>query len=116
MLESSGESWSGKLISSLSIGKLFDFQISYQYIGKIIQAQSTTGQLQMLDVAVKKDFFNKLASFTFRISDPFNSLQYSVTTNSLNYHLNSNKRRDTRIAYLTLAINIASEKTDLKRK
>jgi len=116
VLESSGESWSGKLISSLSIGKLFDFQISYQYIGKIIQAQSTTGQLQMLDVAVKKDFFNKLASFTFRISDPFNSLQYSVTTNSLNYHLNSNKRRDTRIAYLTLAINIASEKTDLKRK
>jgi outer membrane receptor protein involved in Fe transport len=116
VLENSGDAWSGKMMNSFNFKNLFDLQISYFYMGKMIQAQGSMNPIQMLDVAIKKDFFNKLASLTFRVSDPFNAMKFSLVSNGSNYNLNFNRKRDSRVAYLTLAIRLGSEPIRQQRR
>jgi hypothetical protein len=71
--------------------------------------QGTMSPMQMLDVAVKKDFFHKLASLTLRVSDPFNLTKFSLTSNGTNYNIIADRKRDSRVAYLTLTIRFGSE-------
>ena len=115
-LENSGDAWSGKMMSSFNFKKLFDLQISYFYMGKMIQAQGYMNPLQMLDIAIKKDFFRKLASLTFRVSDPFNAMKFSLVSNGSNYNINYNRKRDSRVVYLTLAIRFGSEPMNQQRR
>jgi outer membrane receptor protein involved in Fe transport len=115
-LENSGDAWSGKMMSSFNFKKLFDLQMSYFYMGKMIQAQGYMNPLQMLDIAIKKDFFRKLASLTFRVSDPFNAMKFSLVSNGSNYNINYNRKRDSRVVYLTLAIRFGSEPMNQQRR
>ena len=116
VLENSGDAWSGKVMSSFNFKKLFDLQISYFYMGKMIQAQGTMNPIQMLDIAIKKDFFNKLASLTFRVSDPFDVMKFSLTSTGSNYNIVADRKRDTRVAYLTLSIRFGSEPIKQQKK
>jgi len=116
VLENSGDAWSGKVMNSFNFKNLFDFQLSYFYMGKMVQAQGTMNPIQMLDVAIKKDFFNKFASLTFRVSDPFNAMKFSMVSSGSNYNLTFNRKRDSRVAYLTLAIRFGSEPIRQKKQ
>lgn len=116
VLENSGDAWSGKIMSSFNFKRWFDLQLSYFYMGKMIQVQGTMQPIQMLDVAIKKDFFNKLASLTFRVSDPFNAMKFSMASTGTNYNLTSYRKRDSRVAYLTLSIRFGTEPIRQQRK
>jgi outer membrane receptor protein involved in Fe transport len=116
VLENSGDAWSGKVMNSFNFKNLFDLQLSYFYMGKMVQAQGTMNPIQMLDVAIKKDFFNKFASLTFRVSDPFNAMKFSMVSSGYNYNLTFNRKRDSRVAYLTLAIRFGSEPIRQKKQ
>ena len=70
----------------------------------------------MLDIAIKKDFFNKLASLTFRVSDPFDVMKFSLTSTGSNYNIVADRKRDTRVAYLTLSIRFGSEPIKQQKK
>ena len=109
VLDNTGDAWSGKLMSSFNFKKWFDLQISYFYMGKMVQAQGSMSPLQILDVAVKKDFFYKIVSLTFRVSDPFNAMKFQINSNQSNYNLYLSRKRDSRVAYLTLSIKLGTD-------
>ena len=82
----------------------------------MVQAQGTMNPLQMLDVAVKKDFFSKIASLTFRVSDPFNAMRFAINSTGTNYNLSFDRKRDSRVAYLTLSIRLGTDPMKQQRK
>ena len=116
VLDNSGDAWSGKVMNSFNFKNLFDLQISYFYMGKMVQAQGTMDPLQILDVAVKKDFFHKIASLTLRVSDPFNAMRFRINSSGSDYNLNFDRKRDSRVMYLTLSVKLGTDPMKQQRR
>lgn len=108
--------WSTKFMTGLTFPKLFDVQISYFYSGKILTAQGNLEPFQSMDLAIKKDFFEKKASLSFRVSDLFNTMKFAYFSNTPDFITNFVRKRDTRAAYLTLSIRLGTEQNHQQRK
>ena len=80
--------WSTKFMSSFSFPKIFDIQLSYFYSGKILTAQGNLEPFQSMDFAIKKDFFQKMASLSFRVSDLFNTMKFAYNSSGSGFITN----------------------------
>jgi outer membrane receptor protein involved in Fe transport len=105
----SGDVWSGKLMSSFSFKDLFDLQVSYFYSGKMVTAQGSMDPMQVMDIAIKKDFFDKRASLNLRISDVLNTMKFAVVSTSSTFDYSFSRRRDSRAVFLTLTIRFGAD-------
>jgi outer membrane receptor protein involved in Fe transport len=105
----SGDVWSAKLMSSFSFKNLFDFQVSYFYSGKMVTAQGSMDPMQVMDIAIKKDFFDKRASLNLRVSDVLNTMKFAVTSTSSTFDYIFSRRRDSRAVFLTLTIRFGTD-------
>lgn len=105
----SGDVWSGKLMSSFSFKNLFDIQLSYFYSGKMVTAQGSMDPMQVMDIAIKKDFFDKRASLNLRISDVLNTMKFAVASTSSTFDYSFSRRRDSRAVLLTLTIRFGAD-------
>lgn len=108
-LNNSGDVWSSKLMTSFSFKDLFDVQVSYFYSGKMVTAQGTMDPMQMMDIAIKKDFFKKRASVNLRISDVLNTMKFGVNSASEYLDYSFSRRRDSRALYLTFTLRFGAD-------
>jgi outer membrane receptor protein involved in Fe transport len=115
-LNNSGYSWTAKLVSNMTFKDLFDFQLSYFYQGKSVQAQGFSDPVQSLDIAFKKDFMNKRMSLGLRVSDIFNSQRWASTSTGEGYTATFNRKRDSRNAFLTFSYRIGTDDKKMKKK
>ncbi|MCX7833196.1 MAG: TonB-dependent receptor [Ignavibacteria bacterium] len=114
-ITNSSYSWTAKLLSSISIKNWFDLQFAYNYFGKMVMLQGSMEPLQSLDIAVKKDFFNKRFSVMFRVADVFKTSEFKFTTNGTGFSSNFSRNRDSRIAFLTLTYKFGTDIKDSKK-
>lgn len=115
-LNSSGYSWTSKLISNMTFPNLFDFQLSYFFQGRNVTAQGYFEPIQSMDVTVKKDFLNKRMSLGFRVSDVFNSQRFSFYQNTSTFNRAFNRKRDSRAMFLTFTYRIGTDDKKQNRK
>jgi|WetSurMetagenome_2_1015567.scaffolds.fasta_scaffold03664_5 outer membrane receptor protein involved in Fe transport len=115
-LDNSNYTWSARLNTTLSFPNLFDMQIAYNYNGKMVSAQGTTDPFQSFDIALKRDFFNRKLTVGFRISDLFNSFKFNSTSVGTGFDMTSTRKRDSRIAFLTLTYKFGKEAKSQDRK
>ena len=115
-LNNSGYSWTARINSNFSIPKLFDFQMIYNYNGKNVSVQGTTQPFSVFDIALKRDFLNKKITLGFRVSDLFNSFKYSSTSSGPGFTVSGERKRDTRIAFLTLTYRLGNMDKPENRK
>ncbi|TRZ64070.1 TonB-dependent receptor, partial [bacterium] len=108
-LDNTSDAWSGKLMTSFTFPKIFDFQIAYFYTGRMITAQGSMDPMQAMDIAIKKDFFNKKASLTLRIADALNTQKFAMQANTNNIDIMSVRRRDSRNVFLTLSYRFGND-------
>jgi len=91
-------------------------QIAYNYNGKMVSAQGTTDPFQSFDIALKKQFFNRKLTVGFRISDLFNSFKFNSTSVGTGFDVTSTRKRDSRVAFLTLTYKFGKEEKSQDRK
>ena len=101
--------WSLKMMQNFSFKNLFDLQLSYFYSGKMVMLQGSLDPCQSLDIAVKKDFFDKKFSVSFRVSDIFYSQKFSSTSTGYGFYSESERKRNSRGAFLTLTYRFGTE-------
>jgi hypothetical protein len=62
-----------------------------------------------LDLAVKKDLFNKKLSIVFKVIDVFNTSKYKSVISDNTFFAEYYRKRNTRVAFLTLSYRFGSE-------
>ena len=116
-LVNSTYSWAGRLMAGASLGDIMSVQLSYNYMGKRATGQGVVDPVQSMDLALRKDLFNKQASISLRISDVFDQQKFNVTLNDVNYIEQMNRRRNSRAAFVTFTYNFGrTEKSKGPRK
>ena len=114
--ENSTNSWTAKAISSMAIPNLFDIQLSYNYTGKTVTAQGEMEPRQSFDIALKKDFFNRRLSLTFRIQDLFKTQKFENITTAPGFTADMTRSRDSRVAFLTLTYRFGTDSNNKDKK
>ena len=115
-LDNSSNVWTGKLMSNFTFKDLFDLQFGYNYSGKMITATGSMDPMQSLDIAVKKDFFNKRLSLTLRVSDALNTQKFAIQSVTEDINLQFVRRRDSRNVFLTLTYRFGTEQQQQDRR
>lgn len=115
-LDNSSNTWAGKLMMNFTFPELFDVQFGYNYSGKRITATGSMDPMQSLDIAVKKDFFNKRLSLTLRISDALNTQKFAMESVTDEINTQSVRRRDSRNVFLTLSYRFGTEQQKQERR
>ncbi len=115
-LDNSSNTWAGKLMMNFTFPELFDVQFGYNYSGKRITATGSMDPMQSLDIAVKKDFFNKRLSITLRISDALNTQKFAMESVTDEINTQSVRRRDSRNIFLTLSYRFGTEQQKQERR
>lgn len=114
-LNSDNYSWSIKMISSMTLWKMLQFQITGDYNGPRTMAQGKTDPSYDVDVGFKADLFkDKSFSIGLNLRDIFNSHKMSSTTTGVGFTEESTHRRDSRVVQLTLTYKFGN--TDTSRK
>lgn len=105
----SAYSWSTRLSGNLTLPSDFGVQVSYMYSGKRVTAQGVFNPMQILDAALKKDFFDKNLTLTLRMGDILNSAKFSFNLNDPAFTETAQRRRDSRSIFLDISYKFGTE-------
>ena len=68
------------------------------------------------DIALKKDFFNRRLSLTFRIQDLFKTQKFENITTAPGFTADMTRSRDSRVAFLTLTYRFGTDSNNKDKK
>ncbi|MBZ0203564.1 MAG: TonB-dependent receptor [Ignavibacteria bacterium] len=116
-LSNKGDSWTARAMSTFKLPADLNLQMSYFYSGRRVSAQGIFEPIQMFDAAVKKDFFGKKLSVTFKVSDLFDQAKFRYNFFDPSFSETSERSRDSRTFFLNLSYNFGQQdKKQDKRK
>ena len=99
-------SYDGKYNATIMLPKDISMQVNFRLSGPSVMPQSIRQGFWTADAALRKDFFSKKLSVSFRISDIFNTMYFRNKTREPNLIADMEFKRETRVAYLTLSYRI----------
>lgn len=108
-LTNSSYVWSARASSTLSLPADLSLQLTYFYSGKNVTAQGTFDPFSMFDAALKKDFFDKRLSLTFRVSDIFESAKFKANINGTGFSETFERTHDQRNFFLNLSYRFGQQ-------
>lgn len=109
-------SWSTRFSSMLSLPADFGFQLTYGYSGKRYTAQGEIEPFQALDVAIRKDFMDRKLSFTFRVSDLFDTRKFKVRIEDGSFVEQFERRRDSRNFFVNVNYRFGTDDRQQDRR
>lgn len=115
-LSNSGFSWNARFLSTFIPSKNLELQISYDYRSTMITILGKMKPMQGLDIAAKADFFKKKLSISLRISDIFDKRLFGVNLYNSTITQEFIRKRETRIAFLTLTWKFGSDSSQPNMK
>ncbi|HOE59201.1 MAG TPA: TonB-dependent receptor [Bacteroidales bacterium] len=119
----SSNSWTFRLNSLMSVPRLADIQINFNYNSPMVFNPSigrhggggTQGKMEenyWADLGIKKNFLDGNASISLRLSDIFKTMKFNMTTYGSNFTSKSERTRDSR----TLFVGLSYKFNDYKRR
>ncbi|MEI8279692.1 MAG: TonB-dependent receptor [Bacteroidota bacterium] len=109
-LNNKGNSWFGKMNTSIKLPKGFSLQINGNYEAPKVVAQGNLKESYWMDVAVRKNLWKNKATLVFNVSDVFNTHKYTQDYNLSYYTQTIYRNRETRIGNVTFTYRFG--KTD----
>jgi outer membrane receptor protein involved in Fe transport len=121
------DSWVGKINSSITLPENIEFQLLFNYQGRTSAAMGVGDQTffsggtrvslaqgynepdYYLDIALKKDFFNKKLSLVFKVIDVLNTSKYKSVISDNSFYTEYYRKRNSRVAFLTLTYRFGSD-------
>lgn len=107
-LNNEATSWSAKVTSSWDFKKDFQLQISGRYRAPFAITQGEILEFYSMDVALKKKVLKGKGSVTVRVSDIFDTRQFSFNTAGDNFNQQSTRKRESRIGYISFMYRFGS--------
>lgn len=106
-----------RLSANFVVTKTFDVQLTGNYKGPNVTPQGKMRAMGNIDLGCKKDFWNKKASLSFRITDIFNTQRFSLVASDFNYYSTVYHKWESRTANITFTykINQGVEKREKPR-
>lgn len=105
-LTNSINSYDAKFNVQLMLPKEFSLQINGMFNGPSVMAQATREAFYTIDAGLRKNFWNRKAYLTVRMSDIFNTMRFKVKTDDPSLKAIMDFKRETRILYVTFTYNI----------
>jgi outer membrane receptor protein involved in Fe transport len=105
-LTNSNYSWSAKATSNMTVWKNMDIQLLFNYRAPMVTIQGTMQGTWNLDLGVKKDILKNKAFISFRISDIFNTQNFNMQREDVNFYQDMYRKRESRVAYLGFTYKI----------
>lgn len=91
---------------NFTLSKSLEFQLTGSYRGPQVAPQGIMDPMYNLDMGLRYDFMKKRASLNFKVSDIFNTQQFSIDASDFNYYSEMTHKRETRVANLTFTYKI----------
>lgn len=98
--------WMAKLNLNFPIRKDLNLSIAGNYNSPRVMAQGRMEEVYFADIAVRYDFMKNKASLSFRVSDVFDSRTFVGETWGEGFNIKTDRKRDSRVAYLGFAYRI----------
>ena len=116
-LNTSAFGWSGKLMTTYKSNNDWDAQFSLRYRAPRDILQGNISQITWADIALKKYFFDRKGSIGLRVSDIFDTREFSFYSFGENFEQDSYRKRESRNLYVTLSYNFGKlEERDRSRR
>jgi outer membrane receptor protein involved in Fe transport len=112
----STNSWSARLLSTVTLPEDLSLQASYFYTGKRLTPQGTISPFQSFDAAVKKDLLDKKLSISLRASDIFNTGKFTTSFDDVDFSEYSERVRDTRGLFLNVSYKFGEQQKKQPRE
>jgi outer membrane receptor protein involved in Fe transport len=109
-VDKSSTNWNGKLNLTLKFKYDIRAQISGIYQGKSVTAQGTQEGYPMLNIALRKDFFDKKLSATLSVRDLLMTARRESTSSGTDFYSYDNFKRESPILTLDLSYTINNYK------
>jgi iron complex outermembrane receptor protein len=101
-LQNENISYTGKLLSNMKVWKTMDIQFSANYMGPTATAQGIVKPVFTMDIGLKKDFLKNQLSIGLGVTDITNARKMAITASGSNFNLEFERRRESRVATLTV--------------
>jgi iron complex outermembrane recepter protein len=95
--------WDGKLMSTWKFGKEYEVQLSGFYRAPMLSLQGRFNGMYSTDVAMQKSILDGKGSLSLRLSDIFNTRQFSFETVGENFEQHATRKRQSRILNFTFS-------------
>jgi len=112
----SGYSFRGNFSTIVTLPKLFDFQMFYNYQGKKFTSQGTIDPRQSLDVGISKTFFDNSLTVLLKANDIFKTLNNNSYMAGLGFIENSTGSYNSRNVQLTVTYKFGNNDKRQQRK
>ena len=110
-------SWSSRLMASYSFPKSIEAQVSYRYLAPNVTAQGEWSGFFSSDFSVKKTFMDGDLSVTARLSDIFDTREFSFISSGDNFSSEGYRKRRSRIFNISIFYRFGKfDDQDNKRK
>ena len=113
-LNNSGLSWSSRFMMSYSFSKSLDAQLSARYLAPNVTAQGEWSGFFTSDISLRKSFLERKLSLNLRLSDIFDTREFSFSSSGENFDSEGYRKRKSRILNFSLAYRFGQ--TDEKKK
>ncbi len=108
--------WSGRANSTVTIIPGLDVQASYFYRAPVSISGGEISAMHGADIAVKKTLFGERASLSLRVSDIFNTRNFSLQRDTPEYYIEVDRRRTSQVAWLTFSYDFGSDQKSRNRR
>jgi len=117
-IDQNSNSWTAKINSNMTLWEGIQLQLIGNYsspsvlimsggfMGTSVTAQTKMKEQYFLDAALRKEFMQGKLALTLRVTDIFNTRNFNSTTSGLNFDTISNRKNDSRIAYLGISYRL----------
>jgi outer membrane receptor protein involved in Fe transport len=98
-----GFSWKANVRSYISLGKGFNIELFYYYMGKKINAQGTNAPSSYLTVGIKQSFLKDKLTLNLSANDVFKTMQWGSDVNGIGYNSTFKNIYDSRVFYFGIS-------------
>lgn len=110
-----GVNWFTRLNNTFKISPTWSIQASGMYMAERVIPQGHIEPMYKADFGVKKTIFNKKGTIGFRLSDAFNTFNFTYYTSGEGFEEIGNRTWESRVAYLTFTYNFGEANKRKKR-
>ncbi len=115
--QAEGYNWNSRLIGNYKFKTNTNVQLSAFYMSPVIRPQSTFQGMNGVDIGARQEFLKGKLNVSLNITDIFDIREFRITNRTPQLDFEARRKRETRIATLTLQWNLGSlEEKDEKRK
>ena len=110
-----GVNWFTRLNNTFKLSPTWSIQSSGMYMAKRVIPQGHIDPMFKTDLGVKKTILNKRGTIGFRLSDVFNTFNFTYYTDGAGFEEVGNRNWESRVAYLTFTYNFGESQRKKRR-